>query len=153
LQPSTVTSFTVVSPTLQPTNDTCGAVVFTRADGPFRFVIIQSKAGIYGIPKGHMEGNETEKETAVREIWEETGLTVEITENFRAEDSYLILKNGEQRLKQVVYFLAEYENQTSVAQEAEVNAIHLMDYETALGVFQFESAKRILREAHQYITK
>ena len=131
----------------------CGAVVYKKENGALQYLIIESKEGIFGFPKGHMEGNETEKETAVREIWEETGLTVEITENFRAEDSYLILKNGEQRLKQVVYFLAEYENQTSVAQEAEVNAIHLMDYETALGVFQFESAKRILREAHQYMSK
>ena len=133
------------------TEKSCGAVVFKKENGALQYLIIESKEGIFGFPKGHMEGNETEQETALREIWEETGLTVEITENFRAEDSYLIHKNGEQRLKQVVYFLAEYENQTSVAQEAELNAIHLMDYETALNSFQFESAKRILRKAHQYL--
>ena len=58
----------------------CGAVVFTREGGEVRYVIIQSLEGYYGFPKGHMEGSETEQETALREIREEVGLTPRLVE-------------------------------------------------------------------------
>ena len=58
----------------------CGAVVFTRDHGLVQYLIIQSKEGFYGFPKGHIEPGEQEEETALREIWEETGLTVHATE-------------------------------------------------------------------------
>ena len=131
----------------------CGAVVFTKENGKLQYLIIESKEGIFGFPKGHIEGNETEKETALREISEETGLTVELNEQFREEDSYWIHRKDEKILKQVVYFLAEYADQTPVAQETELNAIHLMDYETAMKAFQFESPKRILTRMNQYLVE
>ena len=131
----------------------CGAVVFTKENGFLQYLIIESKEGIFGFPKGHVEGDETEKETALREILEETGLTVELNEQFRLEDRYWIHRKNEKILKQVVYFLAEYAYQTPVAQETELNAIHLMDYETAMKAFQFESSKRILTGMNQYLVE
>lgn len=133
------------------TEKSCGAVVFTRADGPFRFVIIQSKAGIYGFPKGHMEGNETESETALREVLEETGLRVRLLDDFRCEDSHPFECNGEVRMKHIVYFLAEYSDQIPVAQETEVSGIYLMDYESAMAAFQYDSSKRILAQANEFL--
>ncbi len=129
----------------------CGAIVFTNDNNGIRYVIIESKEGFLGFPKGHVESNETELETARREVFEETGLKVEFSENFRTEDSYLFQRNNETRMKKIVYFLAEYSNQIPVPQETELNAIHLMDYETALSSFQFENLRRILTEAHNYL--
>ena len=55
----------------------CGAIVFTRENGIRKYVIIRG-TGIYqgfnGFPKGHMEEGETESETALREVKEETGM-------------------------------------------------------------------------------
>lgn len=51
----------------------CGAIVFTRQNGEIEYVIIQSLEGWYGFPKGHMEQNETEIETALREVREKQG--------------------------------------------------------------------------------
>ena len=131
----------------------CGAVVFTRDHGAVKYVIIQSKQGIYGFPKGHMEGTETEKETALREISEETGLSVTLIDEFRTEDSHAFVSNGVEKWKHIVYFLAEYSGQEPVAQEAELNSIQLLDYDRAIRLFQFESSKSILNEAHHYIMK
>ena len=40
----------------------CGAVVFTRAGGVVRYVIVRSLEGVCGFPKGHREPGETEEE-------------------------------------------------------------------------------------------
>ena len=129
----------------------CGAIVFTKDAECVKYVITESKEGFFGFPKGHIEKNETELETARREVLEETGLQVEFWDDFRIEDSYPFQRNGEIRTKHIVYFLAKFSNQIPIAQETELNSIHLMNYETALSSFQFESSKRILTEAHMHL--
>ena len=129
----------------------CGAVVFTKENGYIQYVIIQSQNGFYGFPKGHMERGETEAETALREIREETGLLVHLIDGFRMEDCYPICCNGTQRMKGVVYFLAEYSAQTPVAQATEVKTIHKLRYEDALTVLQFESSRKMLAQAHAFL--
>ena len=56
-------------------------------------------------------------------------------------------------MKQIVYFLAEFREQIPCAQESEVSDIQLMSYERAMDIFQFESSKRILREANSFLKK
>ena len=60
----------------------CGGVVFNRRNDEILYVIVQSLEGYYGFPKGHMENNETEEQTAVRGIYEETGLKVKNIPNW-----------------------------------------------------------------------
>ena len=129
----------------------CGAVVFTRVNGEIRYVIIESIEGIFGFPKGHMEAGETEEETALREIREETGLEVRLLDGFRRVEEYpLPRKPG--TLKQVVFFAAEYEDQSPVRQEAEVSAIRLMAFEDALKCMQYENTRSVLKDAHAFVT-
>lgn len=133
------------------TERSCGAVVFTRdGDGSIRYVIIRSRSGIYGFPKGHMEGDETEEETALREIREETGLRPCLLPGFRWVNTYpLHEKPGV--TKQVVYFAAEYSEQTPVPQESELSGICLMSYQEAWNALQFASARRILADANRFL--
>jgi len=135
------------------TEKSCGAVVFTKEQGNIQFVIIRSKEGIYGFPKGHMEGTESEEETALREVLEETGLTVNLLPGFKNEDIYTYIRNGEKRSKRVVYFLGEYSNQLPVAQETEVASISLMDYNSAMAVFQFDNLKELLTLANGFLLR
>ena len=133
------------------TEKSCGAIVYTKDHDNIEYVIICSKEGIFGFPKGHMEGNETKIETALREVAEETGLAVKLIRGFKTEDTHTFNRNGETRLKHIVYFLGEYSAQTPTAQETELNGVYLMDYETAMSLFQYESSKRLLTEAHNYL--
>ena len=133
------------------TEKSCGAVVFTRTGSDIRYLIIQSKEGIYGFPKGHVEDDETEQQTACREIKEETGLDVCLIDGFRTEDVHLFQRNDEQRIKYIGYFLAEYSDQIPVAQHTEVDCIRLLEYDVAMTVFQYESSKRILTEANEFL--
>ena len=66
----------------------CGAVVFTRKDHRILFIIVQEMGGAYSFPKDHMEGNETETETAQREVFEEIGLKPAFIPGFLQEDEY-----------------------------------------------------------------
>ncbi len=133
------------------TEKSCGAIVYTKDNGSIQYVIIRSKEGIYGFPKGHMEENESETQTALREVKEEVGLTVALSTKFRSEDAHTFIRNGEERLKHIVYFLGEYSAQTPNAQQTELSGVYLMNYETAMSAFQFESSKRLLTDAHNFL--
>ena len=52
---------------------------------------------------------ENEKETALRETWEETSIKATIIDGFRREITY---KMGNGKIKSVIYFLASYADQT-----------------------------------------
>ncbi|EQB86195.1 8-oxo-dGTP pyrophosphatase MutT (NUDIX family) [Clostridium punense] len=127
-----------------------GAVVFTRKDNAIYFVIVKSLEGFYGFPKGHIEGNETEEEAALREIYEEVGIKTQILPGFRTTDEYPI-SNEKDVIKKIIYFVSEYDNQQLCCQEKELEGVYLMTYEEAMNVFQFESSKRILNEAKEFI--
>ena len=130
----------------------CGAVVFTRVNGEIRYVLAQNLEGYYGFPKGHMEAGETEKETALREIGEEVGLRPRLIEGFRTCAEHP-LPNKPGVIKQVVYFLAEYENQEIAYQKEELLSAPLVSYEEAMELFVFENNKRILTEAHSFLKR
>ena len=130
----------------------CGAVVFTRRNEQLLYLIVQEKAGACSFPKGHNEGNETEMETARREIFEETGLRPQFLSGFFQQDEYhLSEKPG--TWKQVTYFLAEFGNEVPIPQEGEIRQIHLVPYEQALQLFCHENNRRILTAAHTFLTK
>ncbi len=136
---------------MSKTEKSCGAVVFTREAGQIKYLLIQNREGIYGFPKGHMEPGETEVETALREVREETQLIVALIDGFRTEDSHLIPRTD--IMKDIVYFLGYFENQCFAYQKEELTGIALLTFEEALPRFQFESSKRILKEAHDFLTR
>ena len=133
----------------------CGAVVFTRIGGQPHYVLVRAKdqpKGCHGFPKGHMEPGETEEQTALREILEETGLRVRLIPGFRAVTEYNLPTPPDTR-KRVVFFLAEYEDQTPIPQESELSAITLSPWPQALKLTEFADSKRILTDAHNFLTK
>ncbi len=52
----------------------CGAVVF---DGE-KVLVVKHRAGHVDFPKGHVEKKESEEETAIREVKEETNIDIKI---------------------------------------------------------------------------
>lgn len=134
------------------TEKCAGAVTFTRDDGQVKYLIIQNLKGIYGYPKGHMEAGETEQETALREIFEETGIKVTLMDGFRYDDIHPIPEKPGV-MKHIVYFAAEFSGQKPEYQREELTGLHLMTYGQAMASFQYENSKDIMEKANAFITK
>ena len=127
-----------------------GAVVFTVADDNIKYVIIKSRQGYFGFPKGHIERGEDEKTAALREVYEEVGLCVELLDGFRIEDEHPI-PSKRNVMKNIVYFAAEYSGQDIKYQRKELSGAQLMTFDEAMSSFQFEGSKRILTRANEFI--
>lgn len=128
----------------------CGAVVYSKRDGQYLFVLVQEQGGAYSFPKGHMEGDETEMETARREIYEEIGLQPAFLEGFRETDEYDLREKPTTR-KRVVYFLAEYGDEPLVPRQGEIKRILLLPYDQAMQHFEYEGTRRILNSAYHFL--
>ncbi|MBR2328953.1 MAG: NUDIX domain-containing protein, partial [Clostridia bacterium] len=100
----------------------------------------------------HTEELESEEETALREILEETGLKVTLLPGFKTVDEHGI-PNKPEIIKRCIYFAAEYSGQEIQRQDEELSEALLMSYDEAMGVFQFESSRRILKEVNDFLTK
>ena len=130
----------------------CGAVVFTKKNDEVLYVIVKSKEGVYGFPKGHAEPNESEQQTAVREIKEETNLDVKIINGFRVTCEYEV-PDEKDTIKDLVLFLAEYKNQSITFQKEELQDAKLMNFNEAINSFKYENLKKFLKEADEFIKK
>lgn len=133
----------------------CGAVVFTRIGGVPHYLLVRAKnqrEGCHGFPKGHMEPGETEEQTALREILEETGLRVHLLEGFRAVTEYPLPCPPDTR-KRVVFFLAEYKNQPVRIQESELAGFALAPFDEALALTEYADSRQILTDAHAFLTR
>lgn len=98
----------------------CGAIVIRKFESAYKTLLIgfpHNEKLNWGFPKGHVEKNETEHETAKREIKEETGLDVDIIPNFR-EHTYFSCKKGV--TQEVIYFGAVASSDKVTPQESEV---------------------------------
>ena len=130
----------------------CGALVLRHDENGKNYILmIRHKAGGHrSFPKGHMEDGETERETALREIREEVGLVQRLIDGFEAVERYPLPRKKD-TMKQVTFFLAEYENQEIRFQKEELRGARLMPYEEALQIFQFENTKDVLKKAHAWL--
>ncbi len=129
----------------------CGSVILRRENEIFLTLLIQNKnGGHWAFPKGHVENNETEKETAVREVREETGLDICINTDFRFAIQY---SPAPEVMKDVVYFLTVVNSAEVQRQVEEIDAICWVPLSEAEAKVTFAQDKRVIRAAAEYAEK
>ncbi len=129
----------------------CGAVIYKVDENErISFLLIKQKTGHFGFPKGHVENDETEVETATREVKEETNLDVIIDTSFRMISTYSPVKGV---LKDVIYFLAKPTSEEIIPQEEEVEVAIWCNYYVAKRLLTHRQNKNILRNALNYIKR
>ncbi len=135
-----------------------GAVIFRKEKTKFLFLLIYSRSNkIWGFPKGHLEQNEAEKEAALREIEEETGLRqVEFIPNFREEMVYNTISKrppfaGQVIEKHAVYFLAQTSSSEITVDKEEIADFRWLSLSRAEDILELDNLRSLLKKAAQFI--
>ena len=106
--------------------------------------------GHWDFPKGHIDDGETEIQTALRELGEETGIEqVKVVDGFRDTITYTFSGGQEQIGKEVVFFLA-------TTKESKVTLSHehidysWLDFDSAFSRLTYDNARQVLRNAIEF---
>ena len=123
----------------------CGAIVCRNNGAGVEVLLIKHRVGgHWSFPKGHMESGETELQTALREVKEETGLTIDVQSGFRESVQYYPHPNV---YKQVVYFLAKAVTQEVHMQQEEVCETAWMPINDASDAVSFDNDRHLVAQA------
>ena len=117
----------------------CGCIIIENS----KVLLVKQIKGIWGFPKGHVEKDETELETAIREVKEETNIDVEVQEDKRYTMNYKTDKGAD---KEVVLFLAKKIGGDIKPQESEVSVIEWLDFDEAIKKISYENTKELFRK-------
>ena len=125
----------------------CGTVVFRDK----LFLLLHYSAGHWDFPKGHVEKGETEEQTALRELQEETGITDgKILSGFREPIHYFFTHHNERISKDVIFFVAETKTE-AITISNEHQGFAWLPYPEALAKLSFKNSKDILKKAHDFL--
>ena len=116
----------------------CGCIVMNENN---EILLVHSNLGHWGFPKGHMEEGETEIETAVREVKEETNIDVDINEKYRYVQKY---SPKEEVMKEVVLFLAKNITNHKEAQLEEISEVKWLKFDEAIEKITYDNSKEVL---------
>jgi bis(5'-nucleosidyl)-tetraphosphatase len=135
-----------------------GVVIYYKKKGTPQFLLLEyQRAGsspslFWDFPKGHLEGNETKQEAALRELKEETGLTAVIQPGFQEEFTYFFHdpKTKDLIKKTVYFFLAEALSNDVTLSDEHTNYAWL-SYKKAFEQLTFENARDLLKKAYEVL--
>lgn len=129
-----------------------GAVLYNVTGAEPEYLLLHYTAGHWDFPKGNIEAGESEKEAAIREIREETGITdVEFVDGFLHTVSYRYRKGRRLVHKEVVFFLASTKT-SSVTISHEHVGYAWKKYDDAMKQLTFRNAKNLLAAAKAFKT-
>ena len=127
----------------------CGVIAYIIINNEINYLLVKQTNGFLSFPKGHVENNEAEEETAYRECLEETSLKVNIKKGFRKVISYYIPDIDVD--KEVVLFVGEIDNLNYHKQEKEIADIKVCNYLEAYNLLEFDNWKEALKEANDFL--
>lgn len=135
----------------------CGIIIYRRVsdNSVVEYLPLQASDGSYHWtpPKGHVESEESDKETAFRETREETGLEVHSLQ--LARDFKVVLEYSVKgAVKKVIYFLAELTDQScEVKLSEEHKSFQWADLSKGCALVHYQETKAALESAEQFIKK
>ncbi len=138
-----------------PSETSAGAVVFRRENEEILFLLLHYhyKSGYWDFIKGNVEPKEDEKDAAIRETREETGIKdLKFIGRFKEKIGYMYKKDGKTVFKHVIYFLAETETKEVKLSEEHIG-FEWLPYEEAYSRITFKNSKAILKKANEFLKK
>ena len=130
-----------------------GILIFRQLKDGREYLLLHYPGGHFDFPKGHMEKDETERETALRELKEETGLDKIIwIEGYREKIHYDYRRGENLMSKDVIFFLART-RQKKITISFEHKGSLWLPYKDAVEKLTFATAKDLLRKAEKFLKR
>jgi len=133
-----------------------GVVPIYQDGNQLKFLLVRHNVGHWSFPKGHPEAGETEMESALRELREETSIAnVELVLDWSAEEQYQFKSHIDNATihKTVKYFLGWVGDSTVRILEEEIQDYRWVTQQEALKLITFPAARKILDQAIDYLKK
>ena len=123
-----------------------------RFNGVWQFVAIRprGRSDVWALPKGHIDGRESEQEAAIREVREETGLRVALDTQL-GEVSYWFRADGDRIFKKVTFFLLSWQSGSPMPQIAEVDEVAWHALEHAADLLTYPGERDMALKAAEVI--
>ena len=122
---------------------TCGSIIYKMRNHERFYLLVENKSGHIGFPKGHMEYGESEEDTAIREVYEETGVNIKVDIKTRRSYTY---KNASGIEKTCVYFCSRFESDEIFLEQDEIQRCWLVPYETAIDLLNYPQDIEIFKK-------
>ncbi len=122
----------------------CGAIVFREINEELRVLLVQHSASHWSFPKGHVENGESDCETAIREVKEETGIDIEISSDFSRASTYSPYPGAR---KTVIFFIVDYLGGSLRPQLEEVQRVAWLKPADSMKYLVFDRDREIFKDA------
>ena len=123
-----------------------GAILYLDSTDDKLYLLLNYPSGHWDFVKGNIEKDETLKQTVLREIKEETGISqVNFVDDFEDKIEYYYQRDGELVHKEVIFFLAK-----TTTREVTLSDEHLdytwLTFNDAIKKLTYKSAQKLLRK-------
>lgn len=136
-----------------PREYSAGAIIYRNQGHRKLYLLLHYRSGHWEFPKGHIEKGEEEKETAEREIEEETGIRhLEFIEGFREPIKYYFRIKKKTVFKTVVFYLARTRTK-KIRLSPEHTGYKWLYYKQAEKQLTFKNAKKIIEKASHFLSE
>ena len=132
--------------------------VIKNCDGTWQVLIVHQISyrgdDFWIFPKGHAEGSERPKETALRELEEETGIkNVSLEPEISFQISYSFKHENIQIDKIVEYYLGYCaDTKTTITQPQEIKELRWCDFQTTKDLLTHQNSKDVLGKVEVFLS-
>ncbi len=124
-----------------------GGIVLQEHQGGTCLLLVRKRdSGAWTLPKGHLDTGESEEQTAVREVREETGYAVVVNEKV-GEICFTYMKNGQHFEEVASFFLMEPLRAGAREATEEIGDVQWFPIDEALDLMSYENEKNLVRLA------
>ncbi len=130
-----------------------GAFIYRKSTSGISLLLLKKEGrDAYDLPKGHIEKGETAEQAAIREIKEETGLTVQLFNHFHISTHY-VFTSGKEKISKSVKFFISKTNSSKVKISEEHIGYEWAPIKKAGPMLKHKDLLKILPKVAEYIEK